>query len=128
MENKGKFFKESILKKIKPLDLIIVIMVIGAGVFCLFKTSSFAKGDTVLVKTGTDSYEYSLSQNGQYQVKGEIGITTILIEDGRVKIIDSPCPHKTCINQGFGTTLVCLPNQVFVTVQQKNGEFDAIVQ
>lgn len=128
MESKGNFLKEAFLKQIRPLDFLILALVIGAGVFCFFKTSSLLSGDTVQVKTGQATYKFSLNQNGDYTVSGELGDTVIHIENGKVKITDSPCQNKTCINQGYGTTLICLPNHVIVTVVQKESEFDAVVQ
>lgn len=82
-------------------------------------------GNVIKVNTGEEVYEYSAKQDGIYKVKGLIGITTFEIKDGRVRIIDSPCPNKTCINQGWHSPLVCLPNNVIITIENE-GEFDAL--
>ena len=52
-----------------------------------------------------------------------------------MRIIDSPCPNKTCVAQGWHNPLVCLPNKVMITIEsdggagavvEQGGEFDAI--
>lgn len=128
MANKGKFFK-SAFKNIKPLDFIIIALVLVAGVVFCFKSAKEASGgDLVQVQTSKGTYEYALNADGDFTVEGELGKTTIHIENRKVCILDSPCPNKTCVNQGWGTTLVCLPNKVMVTVIQKESDFDAVAQ
>lgn len=114
------------MKHIRPLDFVILILILLAGVFSLKRTTK-VKGDVIYVHAGGNLYEFDLSENGIHEVEGLIGITTIEVQDGKVRIIDSPCPGKTCINQGWDSSIVCLPNRVIVTVE-KYGEFDAIAE
>ena len=107
----------------KPGDLIIFMAVLFCGLFLLFKSGK-KNGSTVYVQAGSLRYEYSLSENGVHSVKGPLGETVFEILDGRVHIIASPCPNKTCIHQGFDDTLVCLPNNVTIWIDK--GEVDAI--
>lgn len=99
-----------------PLDILIIILVAAAGVFLTVRGLG-QKGSRVVVNAAGTRYEYSASQNGTYSVSGELGPTTFEIKDGRVRIIDSPCPNKTCISQGWHNPLVCLPNKVMITVE-----------
>ena len=114
------------MKKIRPLDIIFAVSVIGLGIFLTVKSVSH-KGSVVAVKADGNRYEYSPKKDGIYKVKGVMGITTFEIKDGRVRIIDSPCPNKTCVNQGWHSPLVCLPNNVIITLEEE-GEFDAIAE
>ncbi|MBO4508325.1 MAG: NusG domain II-containing protein [Spirochaetaceae bacterium] len=50
------------------------------------------------------------------------------MKEGKVHIIDSPCKNKICINQGWSSPLVCLPNNVTITLQEPEGGYDAISQ
>lgn len=111
------------------MDVVIGLIVIVSSII-IIKSSMIKSGsqNKVVVEAAGETYEYALSKDGVYEVQGELGLTTIEISNGKVRIIDSPCPNKTCINQGLGSTLVCLPNKVIVTVVQEDGEFDAIVQ
>lgn len=113
-----------IMKKLRPLDFLFTIIICGLGIFLTVKNLS-QKGSLVKVNADGKSYEYSAKQDGIYKVGGPLGITTFEIKGGRVRIIDSPCPNKTCVNQGWHSPLACLPNKVIITLEEE-GEFDAI--
>ena len=112
------------MKKLRPLDYIFTFAVLTLGIFLTIKKLS-QKGSVVKVNAAGNWYEYSAKQDGIYKVGGALGITTFEIKNGRVRIIDSPCPNKTCINQGWHSPLVCLPNNVIITLEDE-GEFDAL--
>ena len=114
------------MKKLRPLDFVFAIIITGLGIFLTVKSFS-QKGSVVKVNADGRHYEYSSKQDGIYKVGGPLGITTFEIKDGKVRIIDSPCPNKTCINQGWHSPLVCLPNNVIITLEDE-GEFDAIAE
>ena len=123
--------KPSCKIKLLPLDILIIILVAGCGIFLTVRSVPGQKGGRVCVNANGTHYEYSTSKNGVYIVQGELGETTFEIKDGRVRIIDSPCPNKTCISQGWHNPLVCLPNKVMITVEndggaEQGGGFDAI--
>ena len=111
------------MKKLRPLDYIFTFAVLTLGIFLTIKNLS-QKGSVVKVNAAGNLYEYSAKQDGIYKVGGALGITTFEIKNGRVRIIDSPCPNKTCRNQGWHSPLVCLPNNVIITLEDE-GEFDA---
>ena len=115
-----------IMKKLRPLDLFFAIAITTLGIFLTVKSFS-QKGSVVKVNADEKHYEYSAKQDGIYKVGGPLGITTFEIKDGKVRIIDSPCPNKTCVNQGWHSPLVCLPNNVIITLEEE-GEFDAIAE
>lgn len=112
------------MKKLRPFDYIFIIAVLSLGIFFTIKNVS-KRGNIIKVNAAGNNYEYSAKNDGIYKVKGALGITTFEIKDGRVRIIDSPCPNKTCVNQGWHSPLVCLPNNVIITMEEQ-GEFDAI--
>lgn len=118
----------------RPLDILIILLVVAGGVFFTVR-GAVRKGSRVSVNANGVHYEYSATSNGMYTVAGELGETSFEIKDGRVRIIDSPCPNKTCVAQGWHNPLVCLPNKVMITVEDEGGagagaegggEFDAI--
>ena len=113
-----------IMKKLRPLDFAFAVIILGLGIFLTAKSVS-QKGSVVRVNADGEHYEYSAKKDGIYKVGGALGITTFEIKNGRVRIIDSPCPNKTCVNQGWHSPLVCLPNNVIITLEDE-GEFDAI--
>lgn len=107
-------------------DFIIFFLILFCGIFLsrnIFKKS----GDLVKIQSETKSYQYSAKINNKYKIPGPLGITVVEIAEGKARIIESPCPNKTCINQGWGKTIVCLPNQVIVTLENEE-ELDAIAE
>lgn len=103
----------------RALDILIIILVAVAGIFLTVR-GLCQKGSRVVVNAVGVKYEYSAELDGTYSVPGELGPTTFEIKDGRIRIIDSPCPNKTCISQGWHNPLVCLPNKVMITVEGEN--------
>ena len=102
----------------RALDILIIILVAVAGIFLTVRGLG-QKGSRVVVNAAGVKFEYSAELDGTYTVAGELGPTTFEIKDGRVRIIDSPCPNKTCISQGWHNPLVCLPNKVMITVENE---------
>ncbi len=80
---------------------------------------------------GKPAYRLPLGQNAIVAVNGKEGITTIEVKVRRVRIVDSPCPHKLCVKRGWisSGTLACVPNGVVVTIHGRapgEEELDAI--
>ena len=77
-------------------------------------------------------YVFPLDRDGLYNVAGLHGDSVIEVLDGKARFKDSPCPNKTCVQQGFislpGEWAACLPNDVFIMVQgaAKKGSVDAL--
>lgn len=109
---------------IKLLDIPFLALIIFLAIISMKKTAK-TTGNNVVVEANGTRFEYSLNQDGIYTVEGLIGYTTFEIKNGGVHIIDSPCPNKTCIEQGWSNPLICLPNRVSINVEGY-GEFDAI--
>lgn len=109
----------------KILDIVIFAAILTGGIF-LSKNSFTKKGSTVRVLADGKEYEFQM-KNGTYKVEGAIGITTFQIKDGKVHIIDSPCPNKTCVEQGWTSPIICLPNKVVITIADY-GDFDAVAE
>ena len=105
---------------IRPLDIVIFFLIATAGIFLSVRGARL-KGSRIVVNAAGVKYEYSAELAGTYTVPGELGDTTFEIKDGRVRITDSPCPNKTCINQGWHNPLVCLPNKVMISVEGEAG-------
>lgn len=114
------------MKKIRPLDILISAALLALGIFLTVKSFS-QKGSYVKVNADGKHYEYSAKEDGLYKVKGPLGMTSFEIKNGRVRIVDSPCPNKNCINQGWHSPLVCLPNKIIITLEDE-GELDALAE
>ncbi|MEW6066834.1 MAG: NusG domain II-containing protein [Nitrospirota bacterium] len=77
------------------------------------------KGRTVQIEVnGQPVYVLPLEKDRIVSVEGRIGRTVIEIKNHKVRLIESPCPNKLCIKQGWidSGAIVCLPNRVVVTI------------
>ena len=84
------------------------------------------------MQTPKEKFVYSLSKEGIYKFKGLLGESSIQVESGKAKFLDSPCENKNCIQSGEisvnGQWAACLPNGIFINIEGKNKEntFDAV--
>ena len=129
----GEVFMCGMRKKIlglglKPLDFAALAFVLSVGVFLAVDAVS-APPVFVSVAAAGRQFEFDLAEDGIHEVEGKLGTTKFELKNGRVRILDSPCPNKTCVSQGFSDSIVCLPNRVSIQVvrsQKGAGEFDVI--
>ena len=77
----------------------------------------------------------ALTNTGQFSVRTGNGNVHIEIDPAKgARIIESPCPDKLCMHQGYisksGQTVLCLPEKVLITVvsEGKDGEPDAVLR
>ena len=73
---------------------------------------------------------YSLNNKNAQKISIH-GTNTLLIENGKVDMIDANCPDKLCVHQkaisANGESIICLPNKVVVTIKSKtDSEYDAV--
>jgi hypothetical protein len=120
---------QNLFKDLKPLSilsmatfmdkLLFVLLVIFTIASFLYVRELFPSG--TLVEISFDNkivYKLPLQEDRLVAVRGPLGESLIEIKDGRVRMKDSPCPDKICINQGWieRGAIVCLPNKVVITV------------
>lgn len=63
-----------------------------------------------------------IASEGVYEVVGPLGTSRFEVQGGRVRMLESPCPEKICINTGWigepGEAIACVPNRVIIAVRQ----------
>lgn len=84
---------------------------------CAWRSES--PGQEVLISAGGRLWARApLAAPARYEVPGPRGLTVVAIQEGRVRILSSPCPEQRCIHSGSisrrGALLVCVPNRVVV--------------
>ena len=106
--------------KIKPVDIII---------FLIFAAVTILSKPMLIITAEKTNYIYPLDKDATYKVKGLLGTSIIQVKDGQAFFVDSPCPNKNCVNAGHisgnGQWNACLPNSVFIHIQQEDSEIDA---
>lgn len=79
----------------------------------------------VIMQNGKIVQELDLNkvQDPQY-IKLEQGNLTVLAETGRIRILESDCPDKICVNMGWLTQLgdqaICMPNKTLVMIEEED--------
>jgi hypothetical protein len=88
-------------------------------------------GDTAkILIPGKPAQVISLKKDKVYKIHGRQGTSTLAVEDGRIRFVDSPCASKQCVLSGWlaenGDFTACLPNRVSVVVAGANPRYDTI--
>lgn len=72
----------------------------------------------------------SLDQKRVLDVHGPLGVSRIMIDNGRVRFEQSPCRNQYCVHQGWlhkaGQVAVCLPNQVSLELLGSKKSYDSL--
>jgi hypothetical protein len=89
------------------------------------------KGEKVIVSVDkTTDFVYPLNQDREFIIKGKLGPAKVEIGDGRVRILNSPCPLKICEKKGWisnkGDFIICIPNRVVIRITGE--KYDAITE
>ncbi len=78
----------------------------------------------VHVRAADGEWFYPLDRDRVVDLRGPLGVTRIAIENGTARVIDSPCPLKTCVHAGAvsrtDSVIACLPNRVLLTVEGRH--------
>ncbi len=114
-----KFMKKS---DIILIGLLLLLSLVSFGAVTLYSKLSTREPEAVVFLKGKEKGRYSLSDNITLEIPQEDGTYNILkIQDGKADMIEASCPDKVCVRQhpvsGQGESLVCLPNQVVVEIQ-----------
>lgn len=120
--------------KIKFADILLILLFVVIIIY--FSLNFFAKNKSpakqVVIESGKNIWYYQLDKNKELKIKGNLGKSTIKIEDGFVFFENSPCPNKLCVQSSAitknGEWIACLPNGVFVRIEGKDesSELDGI--
>ncbi|MBQ8208987.1 MAG: NusG domain II-containing protein [Clostridia bacterium] len=110
---------------IKRSDIILIALVL-VGTALLFCLSTFsAEGRTAVVTLDGEELTVINLQTAQDEVF-TAGNVTVEVKDGKVSIIDSDCPDKTCVRTGelskSGDASVCVPNRVSVEITGESAD------
>lgn len=107
--------------------LIVAGIVVAALLWAAFElVRDSGPGRVVVVNVvGVDVERIALAggERSSRTVRGQIGRSTFEIVNGRVRMVSSDCPDKTCIKMGWasqpGQVIVCLPNRVVLKVESQ---------
>lgn len=119
-----KRLRERLLRRLKPLDLVILLFGIGISGYSFISLSPAGEASGMVVTGDQGVWVYPAKTGGEalrVSVQGPLGDTVLEINDGQARIISSPCLNQTCVAAGTihrrGAFIACLPNRVMVSVE-----------
>ena len=102
-------------------DLILIGALLAVSLAVLLITTLTRRdgGYVEVEKSGQVIASYSLAINAEYELNG--GTNILVIENGEAYLKDANCPDKTCVKTGkiryVGQSIICLPNEISITVR-----------
>ena len=119
---------------IKFADILLILLFVVIIIY--FSLNFFVKNKSpvkqVIIESGKNIWYYQVDKDKEIKVEGNLGESTIKIQDGFVSFENSPCPNKLCVLSSAisknGEWIACLPNGVFVRIEgeDENTELDGI--
>ena len=124
--------KENTGKKLKNDLIFISVLLLLVGAFASGYFLFRPEGDMVTVTVGGEFYgEYSLGEDRTVAIRTENGENIFVIRDGKVFMESASCPDGICEKHRAifrdGDSIICLPNQVVITVDSNNEEAPDVV-
>ena len=119
--------KEATGKKLKNDLIFISVLIFLVGAFALGYFLLRPAGDTVTVTVAGEFYgEYPLHTDRTEVIRTENGENVFVIRDGKAYMESASCPDGICEAHRAifrdGESIICLPNQVVITVTSTHEE------
>ena len=119
------------LALLRPGDWLVAVL---AALLCAASiplTWQGGSAEKAVVRRGGEVFaELDLSRNRRIEVPGPLGMTTIAVEQRRVRVVSDPGPHQYCVRQGWiehaGEIAICAPNQVSVQIVGGKEMYDSL--
>ena len=108
-------------------DWLVVLLILTLSLAGIVSIAAMPEGSRVLVTCGDNlSFTAPLDQPRTLAVDGPLGETKLVIDEQGVRIVESPCPHKICVNMGTAKhtadLLACVPNRILVHISGSSDE------
>ncbi|WP_270420969.1 NusG domain II-containing protein [Acidaminococcus massiliensis] len=118
--------------------LILVLLVLAAGSWFLFRSDSTARDKVLVVRKDQQVLQRielkKVTSEAKLIVPVEHGEMVIAYDREGGRVLSSPCPDQVCVHQGkitrSGQTIACVPEKVLVTITTaaKENDHDAILR
>ena len=133
---------KKLLNKMTFYDKLLIIVVFVLSLLIIIRPLFFSFGDDrekeiVIQPQGEAVQRVPLSDTYQneplyFEVEGPLGTSIIEAYEGRVRLKEAPPddPLKVCEKTGWiereGPVIVCVPNQITVFIDSKDGDLDGV--
>ena len=117
----------------RPLigDWLVITASIMAVILMFQQFWSFAPASQLKIRQGNSVVGiYDLNQTRELHIKGPLGESIIVINNGQARFKQSPCPNQYCVHQGWlshsNQVAICLPNQVSLQLLGAKNSYDSL--
>ena len=117
----------------RPLigDWLVISASIVAVIVMFQQFWSFVPASQLKIRQGNQIVgTYDLNQARELHIKGPLGESIIVINNGQARFKQSPCPNQYCVHQGWlshaGQVAICLPNQVSLQLLGAKSKYDSL--
>ena len=105
----------------RPWDVAVYALCIGVVVgFSLFAGGRAGPATVAEITSDEGEFVFSIEEDREIEIRGPIGVSRIVIEEGSARFVDAPCRDQICVHAGWlsdgGAWAACLPNRVFLSV------------
>lgn len=119
------------IKAVKLGDALLILFLIGLIIFIIDNSWNAPIGQYLKIEKNNESPKIiSLNQIKEEKIAGLQGDSNISIVDGKARFSKAPCKKKYCIHQGWinkvNQTIVCLPNQITISITNGSESYDSI--
>ena len=119
------------LALMRPGDWLVTALALGLCAASFPLTWQGGMAEKAVVKRGGEVFaELDLARNRQIDVAGPLGITRIVVDRRRVRVVSDPGPRQYCVKQGWlmrpGEIAICAPNRVSVQIAGRTKVYDSI--
>ena len=115
-----------------PGDIVLVAVVLAVAAALLVSRPGGGTPRSASVQVGGEVVRrLPLDEGVHIEVAGRAGVSEVVVDGGRVRVLDSPCARRICVRRGWlravGDVAVCVPNQLVVRVEGEGGpSFDGV--
>lgn len=100
--------------------ILVLFVSVTAASFLFLKTSENLE-HRLVITSGEKEFIYPLDKNRVVEIKGNLGKSVIVIQDGRAFFKSSPCKNHVCVQTGAismeNEWAACLPNDIFIRIE-----------
>lgn len=119
---------------IKKADILLAVLLLLLGaVSAFFAYTGGRSGETVSISVQGKLYgTYPLDEDRTVVIRQHGHFNKVIIKDLQVQMAEADCRNQVCVEEGSisrtNQTIVCLPNQVVVSIDGKEADYDALAQ
>jgi hypothetical protein len=118
------------LRRFAPLDFLILIALLGGGVYFAPYMRSHEPDTVVVYRDNAVAACYPLSENRLFTIKGARGPMVIRVHDKTAAVESSTCPERMCVQTRpiamTSQQIICEPNHIILEISPSKDTLDAV--